>query len=176
MSATTAPISPHAFALALETLPLPSLYAKAAELRNSIAHLSRSNAELQSYSDSVGGGGDPDCQEAIVENLEVTRRMGERIEMLRAEVERRGARWHEGGRGGGGEGGDEGADGVGGEERLRPNGLVNGEAHGDDDDEVGGRQEMSQAPPRQSGRLTDEELQRRLVEQLGDDEEDGVHL
>lgn len=176
MSATTTPISPHAFALALESLPLPSLYAKAAELRNSIAHLARSNAELQSYSDSVGGDGDSDCQEAIVENLEVTRRMGERIEMLRAEVERRGARWHEGGAGGESEEvGNDGVDGVRGEERLMANGMVNGDAH-DDNDEGLGEREMSHAPQRQSGRLTDEELQRRLAQRLGDDEEDGVHL
>jgi hypothetical protein len=94
MSAEVRPISPTQFAAALEDLPVENLYAKVFELRNSVAHLQRSNQELEQYSQSVGG--DADCVEAMRENEEVISRMNARIELVKKEVERRGQRWHEG--------------------------------------------------------------------------------
>ena len=93
MSATATPIPPARFAAALRDLPLSSLHAKAAELRNSIAHLLSSNKELKPFAET----GDKDCAEAITENEEVIRRMEERISLLRIEVEERGMKWVEGG-------------------------------------------------------------------------------
>ncbi|KLJ08536.1 hypothetical protein EMPG_16030 [Blastomyces silverae] len=96
MSATSAPITPQAFAEALKSLPLSSLYAKGSELRNSIAHLQRSNDELAQY---IAGGSpdsrDKDCEDAIKENEAVIVRMRERIDLLKVEVEARGRRWSE---------------------------------------------------------------------------------
>jgi len=91
MSATATPIPPARFAAALRDLPLSSLHAKAAELRNSIAHLLSSNEELKPFAEA----GDKDCTEAIIENEEVIRRMEERISLLRIEVEGRGMKWVE---------------------------------------------------------------------------------
>ncbi|XTI88786.1 hypothetical protein V2W45_519644 [Cenococcum geophilum] len=91
MSATATPIPPARFAAALRDLPLSSLHAKAAELRNSIAHLLSSNEELKPFAEA----GDKDCAEAIMENEEVIRRMEERISLLRIEVEGRGMKWAE---------------------------------------------------------------------------------
>ncbi|OAX81414.1 hypothetical protein ACJ72_04242 [Emergomyces africanus] len=96
MSATATPITPQAFAEALKSLPLSSLYAKASELRNSIAHLQRSNDELARYmAEETPDGRDKDCEEAIQENEVVMLRMQERIELVKAEVEGRGQRWSE---------------------------------------------------------------------------------
>ena len=175
MSSTTHPISPAAFAQALESLPSSSLYAKTQELQNSLEHLARSNAELQAYSDSVSG--DSDCLEAVRENEEVMGRMRERIALVREEVERRGGRWHEADRENGVAGGeavlngDGGQEGDVGEERALPPAAS------------GTRQAAEQEPPPPStqapgGSLTDEELRRRLTEQMRDDsgEEDGLHL
>src|ERR1700761_2458055 len=92
MSADAQPIDPARFALALEGLPLENLHAKAAELRNSIAHLKSSNEQMMPFADE----GDDDCREAMFENLAVIGRMNERIALLRAEVEKRGMRWSEG--------------------------------------------------------------------------------
>ncbi|GME25522.1 hypothetical protein GTA08_BOTSDO03228 [Neofusicoccum parvum] len=92
MSAESNPISPAAFADAIKELTLPSLHAKAAELRNSIYHLRRSNVQLQPFADE----GDRDCAEAIKENEEVMVRMEDRIELLKLEVEvNRGMPWVE---------------------------------------------------------------------------------
>ena len=91
MSATATPIPPARFAAALRDLPLSSLHAKAAELRNSIDHLLSSNKELELFAEA----GDKDCAEAIMENEEVIRRMEERISLLRMEVEGRGMKWVE---------------------------------------------------------------------------------
>ncbi|PGH15829.1 hypothetical protein AJ79_02210 [Helicocarpus griseus UAMH5409] len=96
MSSESTPIAPAAFAEALKSLTLPSLYAKASELRNSIAHLQRSNAELARYiAEDAPGGRDAECEEAIGENEGVMERMRERIGLLKEEVEGRGARWSE---------------------------------------------------------------------------------
>lgn len=91
MSATATPIPPARFAAALRDLPLSSLHAKAAELRNSITHLLSSNEELKPFAEA----GDKDCAEAIMENEEVIQRMEERISLLRMEVEGRGMKWVE---------------------------------------------------------------------------------
>ncbi|EEQ86867.1 hypothetical protein RJZ56_002476 [Blastomyces dermatitidis] len=96
MSAASTPITPQAFAEALKSLPLSSLYAKGSELRNSIAHLQRSNDELARYiAEESPDGHDKDCEDAIKENEVVIVRMQERIDLLKVEVERRGKRWSE---------------------------------------------------------------------------------
>ncbi|KAI9710914.1 MAG: hypothetical protein M1820_002349 [Bogoriella megaspora] len=177
MSATSNPIPPERFALAISDLPLSSLHAKAAEIRNSIAHLSYSNEQLQPFADD----GDADCADAIRENEQVVQRMEERIQLLRAEVEGRGMRWAEG------EVEDtEKIEGMRDGEGRLANGL-NGHANGDGEamegvEEngagAGGREEAQQqhAQSREQ-RLTDDELRRRLIERLGDpDEDEGVHL
>jgi hypothetical protein len=79
MSSDARPITPAAFAEALKALPLSSVYAKALEIHNSVAHLERSNAELKQFIDETpGGGGDKDCEDAIAENLEVIKNRGEK--------------------------------------------------------------------------------------------------
>ncbi|KAI0444758.1 hypothetical protein F4803DRAFT_227239 [Xylaria telfairii] len=107
MSSETQPISPARFAEALKDLPASSLALKILELRNSIAHLDYSNAELLPFAEgttptldrqgnlSEAGEPDQDCKDAIVENEAVIARMQERIELIRAEVEGRGLNWRE---------------------------------------------------------------------------------
>ena len=162
-SATARPIPAAQFALAIQDLPLESVYAKAREIENSIAHLQRSNSQLKEFSDSIrrdetiGGEtreevGDRECLEAIRENDVVIERQRERVALLREEVTRRGRVWHDGDGGGA-----EGAGAVNGE------GAVNGGGEG-----AGVRG--------QGGRLTDEELRRRMEEQMGADDEGGMHL
>ncbi|MCJ1478620.1 hypothetical protein MMC13_007301 [Lambiella insularis] len=159
MSSTAPSITPARFAAALPSLPLSSLHAKAAELRNSIAHLEASNQQLHAFAVQ----GDRECAEAIRENEEVVERMLMRIELLRAEVVGRGFLWGEGSRDGEGkEMGEEDGGVNGGAELLRGvRAAVNGAS--------GGRQG--------GGTLGDEELARRLRERMeeGDDGE-GLHL
>ncbi|KAI1776777.1 hypothetical protein F4818DRAFT_411810 [Hypoxylon cercidicola] len=97
-------INPARFAEALKDLPSESLALKVAELRNSIAHLDYSNAELKPYAEgqapTLGQQGglaqpDQDCVDAIAENEAVIGRMQERIELIRKEVEGRGLSWRE---------------------------------------------------------------------------------
>ncbi|RWA12477.1 hypothetical protein EKO27_g2611 [Xylaria grammica] len=107
MSSETQPISLARFAEALQELPASSLALKVLELRNSIAHLDYSNAELKPFADGTtptldqqGNAGevgqpDQDCKDAIAENEAVIARMQERIELIRAEVEGRGLNWQE---------------------------------------------------------------------------------
>jgi len=120
MSNEAIPISPARFALALKDLPLSTLHLKAAELRNSIAHLDYSNEQLKPFADGTEGdnGPDQDCADAIKENEVVIARMLERIELLKAEVEGRGSSWLE----------------FQSAEELEKEGLVNGtgEGHGED--------------------------------------------
>jgi hypothetical protein len=175
MSSESRPIDPLRFAEALETLPLDALHAKAAELSNSIEQLRSSNEQMVPFADE----GDQDCKEAMFENLGVITRMHNRVELIRAEVEKRGMPWPS----------EEGAAGVD-VRRLREFGMegengeqivvgraesgapvVNGEAA---NGTAGG--EGSGARAQQSGRLTDEELRRQLEAQMGLDEEEGVHL
>ena len=73
MSSSATPISPARFAAALPSLPLSNLHLKAAELRNSIAHLEYSNLQLQPLAEE----GDRDCEEAVKENRETIARMEE---------------------------------------------------------------------------------------------------
>ncbi|KAI8951082.1 hypothetical protein F4801DRAFT_307718 [Xylaria longipes] len=107
MSSETQPISSARFAEALKDLPASSLALKVLELRNSIAHLDYSNAELRPFADGItptldqqgnpseAGQPDQDCKDAITENEAVIARMQERIELIRAEVEGRGLSWRE---------------------------------------------------------------------------------
>ncbi|KAL4888399.1 hypothetical protein BDV59DRAFT_138947 [Aspergillus ambiguus] len=97
MSGESAPISLDAFAEAIQELPLSVVHAKASELRNSIAHLRRSNAELQAF---VAESCDTDDEKRelegyISENEGVIGSMNDRIMLLKAEVERRGQVWIE---------------------------------------------------------------------------------
>ncbi|KAI9839862.1 MAG: hypothetical protein M1819_000054 [Sarea resinae] len=161
MSSNAAPISPAAFATAIQDLPLSNLHNKASELRNSIAHLHSSNLQLRPYADE----GDQDCLDAVRENEEVIQRMVGRIALLRREVEKRGFRW----------------DDAEVEEKESRNGDIE-MANGVADESGEGRASQTQQPReggperRPGGSLTDEELARRLREQMDEDGEDGVHL
>ncbi|KAI1661024.1 hypothetical protein F4813DRAFT_272667 [Daldinia decipiens] len=104
MSSEAQPINPARFAEALKDLSAENLALKVLELRNSIAHLDYSNAELKPYADEQaptldqqGGTTQPDqdCIDAIAENEAVIARMQERIELIRIEVESRGLSWRE---------------------------------------------------------------------------------
>ena len=153
-SSDTGPISPARFAQALEALPLDALHAKAAELSNSIAHLKSSNEQMLTFADE----GDDVCREAMFENLTVIGRMNERISLLRAEVERRGMRWSEGE--------------VEDQAMVDEGKMVNGDAvHS-------GVNGTTTETRQQNGRLTDDELRRRLEAQMAEDDGDdeGVHL
>jgi hypothetical protein len=91
MSSQTTPISPTRFASALSDLPIDSIYAKHAELRNSIAHMQSSNKQLEDY---ARDNDDRECYEAVLENRLVIKRFEERIDLLRREVvEVRGLPW-----------------------------------------------------------------------------------
>ena len=163
MSTRTQPISAERFAFAIQDLPVENLYAKAHELENSIGHLKRSNRSLQEYIDSIRSDanllestrqeGDKDCSDAIQENHIVIERQKERIQLLKQEVERRGARWHE----------------------ADTSGNVNGSSAEASTNGDSAETERSARP-----RLTDEELRRQMMERLGDaedgDEDDGLHL
>ena len=162
MSSTSTPIPLHRFAEAIADLPLSNLHFKAAEIRNSVAHLESSNQELQIFADE----GDQDCADAVKENREVIGRMEERMLLLRREVERRGFRW----------GADDRVE-FDGDAHAHGNGDagmvgVNGEAP------VGLGESREGAQPA-GQRLGNEELARRLRERMeedGQDGEDGVHL
>ncbi|KAF2089094.1 hypothetical protein K490DRAFT_1776, partial [Saccharata proteae CBS 121410] len=88
-SATAPYISLEEFAVAIKDLPVASLHAKAAELRNSIYHMTRSNSQLEPFAAE----GDAECADAMRENVEVMQRMRDRIGLLKAEVEGRGMMW-----------------------------------------------------------------------------------
>jgi hypothetical protein len=91
MSADSLPITSERFSKALQDLSLSSLHLKVDELRNSIAHLQKSNADLEDF---VREEQDKDCYEALLENKEVIKRMEERIALIKKEVvEVRGLLW-----------------------------------------------------------------------------------
>jgi hypothetical protein len=91
MSSDSRPISPTQFAAAIKDLPISNLYAKAAELRNSMAHLVSSNEQLAEFAAT-----DKDCADAIHENEVVLQRIEERILLLQFEVEvNRSLKWVE---------------------------------------------------------------------------------
>ena len=140
------------FAIAIKDLPVDTLYAKAAELLNSMQHLRDSNAQMKEFADE----GDEVCKEAIAENDVVIARIAERVQLCKAEVEGRGMRW---------------------------TGHVEAQTEDDQEPKVNGvlanghaEAETAPAVSAPSGRLTDEELRRQLEAQMGDDDEDGVHL
>ncbi len=91
MSSLATPISSQRFTEAIQDLPSGNLHFKAAEIRNSIAHLESSNQQLQIFAED----GDSDCKEAIKENVVVIERMEERLLLLKREVEGRGFKWSE---------------------------------------------------------------------------------
>ncbi|KAJ5226750.1 uncharacterized protein N7469_006756 [Penicillium citrinum] len=96
MAAQVFTINPEAFVEALKELPLSSVYAKVSELRNSIAHLHRSNAEMRAFMESSETEEEKREMEGYIrENEGVFKSMEERLGMLRNEVERRGQRWIE---------------------------------------------------------------------------------
>ena len=165
MSSDTRPISPHSFAQAIEDLPVENLYTKAFEINNSVLHLEQSNKTLQEYSDSIKNDesldaesrqyGDKDCLEAIRENEVVIERQQERVRLLKAEVERRGQRWHEA----------EPKEKEGSNGRSeQPTAPSSGNAAASD----------VQVP----ARLTDEEIRRQMELRLAQDagDEEGMHL
>lgn len=181
MSSEARPIDPLRFAEALETLPLDALHAKAAELQNSMEQLRSSNEQMVPFADE----GDQDCKDAMYENLGVITRMHNRVELIKAEVEKRGMPWPSEERERGAvdvqrlrEFGLEGENGeqiiVGRPESDAPTPLVNGTTGAVVNGSAGG--EESSARAQQSGRLTDEELRRQLEAQMGMDDEEGVHL
>jgi hypothetical protein len=204
MSNEATPISPTRFAAALKDLPLSTLHLKAAEIRNSIAHLDYSNEQLKPFANgtepSSEGRPDQDCIDAIKENEIVIGRMQERIALLRAEVEGRGSSWlefqsaeelQEGEgvlvNGTVGEGGPDGDVEMEVQQRSDPwrdgtfqtGRIVNGEIRMDSDSGVNGR--INGTGGNSGGRLDDEALRRAMEEMMralaeeGDDEE-GMHL
>jgi hypothetical protein len=93
MSHSARPISPASFAAAIRDLPAESLYAKHAELQNSVDHLLASNAQLR----PLARDGDAVCSDALRENKVVIRRVRDRMLLLRHEIETlRGMRWEGG--------------------------------------------------------------------------------
>ncbi|KAF2632155.1 hypothetical protein BU25DRAFT_142304 [Macroventuria anomochaeta] len=91
MSAEATPITAARFAAALTELPISSLYAKHAELINSITHLESSNKQLEDYAREND---DRDCYEALLENRQVMKKFNERMDLIRKEVEEvRGLPW-----------------------------------------------------------------------------------
>lgn len=184
------------------------MHLKVLELRNSIAHLDYSNEQLRPFaegreavlSSSSPAHPDQDCIDAIRENEAVISRMQERIALVRAEVEERGCSWDEfrskeeveeenEKRRKEEEEEEERVNGAGtdaetnGETRnpwtdgtFQTGTIRNGEVHMD---ETPRRPQGSSAPSGGGGSLTDEELRRRLEEQLGsldDADEEGMHL
>lgn len=159
MSATANPITPERFATALEDLSISSLYAKAAEITNSITHLQLSNEQLKPFAD----GGDVDCAEALRENEDVMERMRERIELLRTEVERRGNLWMEAKRNV--EDANPALDGV-----VADGSIITAVQQGTND------AAHDDGTASRSGSLTDDERARQMQHQLGEDDDGGLHL
>lgn len=97
MSTQTRTINLEAFAEAIKELPLSTVYSKVSELRNSIAHLHRSNAELRLFLEESR---DPEDEKKelegyVTENEGVITSMNERIALLKTELENRGQPWDE---------------------------------------------------------------------------------
>jgi hypothetical protein len=175
MSAEAAPITPARFRLAIHDLAISNLHAKAAELRNSLAHLASSNAQLKEFADA----GDSDCADAIRENEVVMQRFQDRIQMLREEVEGRGMRWVEDT-----EGEWEGKPVQNGDAmELEPGEEATNGTNGAAGPNLAGATASGPLAEQQSsGRLTDEELRLLMAARIGDpdinedEEEGGLHL
>jgi hypothetical protein len=119
MAAQIITINPEAFTEALKELPLSAVYAKVSELRNSIAHLHRSNAEMKDFLEASQSDEERREMEGYIrENEGVFASMRERLDMLRVEVERRGQSWIE----------EEGDGGVKGEKEIGDAPATNGDA------------------------------------------------
>ncbi|RPB04099.1 hypothetical protein L873DRAFT_1786369 [Choiromyces venosus 120613-1] len=84
MSATSAPITPEVFLVAIKDLELEQLHAEAARLQNSLYHLARSNIALQEFQN------DPVLKEAIDDNEATIQRQRQRVQMIVEEIQRRG--------------------------------------------------------------------------------------
>ncbi|RHZ66230.1 uncharacterized protein CDV56_108919 [Aspergillus thermomutatus] len=97
MSEESQPITLEAFAEAIKELPLSAVYAKVSEIRNSLAHLRRSNSELRAFIDeSCESESDKrELEGYIAENEGVITTMNERIGFLKTEIENRGESWIE---------------------------------------------------------------------------------
>ncbi|KAF7115571.1 hypothetical protein CNMCM5793_002665 [Aspergillus hiratsukae] len=95
MPEETQPITLEAFAEAIKELPPSAVYAKVSEIRNSIAHLRRSNSELRAFIDeSCESESDKrELEGYIAENEDVITTMNERIGLLKTEIENRGELW-----------------------------------------------------------------------------------
>ena len=108
-------------------------------------------------------------------------RQKERIGLLKAKVERRGGRWHEA---------DVEVDGLNekSDGEVTQNGYINGvldEDQGAEQDAVQGHQHGQTGDSQRAdddgqrlvgGRLDDEELRRRMLDRIGEDEDEGMHL
>ncbi|KAJ5248711.1 hypothetical protein N7468_000162 [Penicillium chermesinum] len=97
MSSESLPINPAAFAEAITELPLSAVYGKVSELRNSLAHLHRSNLELRIF---LLESQEPEEEKKeiegyVTENEVVIESMKERIALLKKELENRGQPWIE---------------------------------------------------------------------------------
>lgn len=159
MSENALPITPIRFSEALQELPVESLHTTAAEIINSLTHLADSNEQLLPFAAE----GDAVCTEAIAENEAVITRMKARIDLLRAEVERRGLPWPS-------------ETGHSQQESSDRDGQQNSASSTE-------HQSASAATPapRQNGSLSDEELRRQMERRMqdlenGDDDDEGVHL
>ncbi|KAL1306740.1 hypothetical protein AAFC00_005405 [Neodothiora populina] len=162
MSHEALPIDAPAFARAIQDLPVDALHSNAAELTNNIRHLKSSNEQMMPFADE----GDQDCKDAMFENLIVIGRINERIDLLRAEVERRGMRWADA------EVEESSANASAGER------LVNGTGTSSTTTTTTAAATTRDATNTSSGSLTDAELMARLQERMNEDEdgEEGVHL
>jgi hypothetical protein len=174
MSSDAAPITSARFAAALKDLSIGSLHAKVAELRNSIGHLRDSNKQMEDFlrAQPDEQRADPDLVDAIHENREVVARMEGRIAMVKAEVEDRGMPWPT----------EEEGEGIVGNGVIGTAGDREGQRQHSNGDAARDADVAARPPdaPQQSGRLSDEELARRMRERMDDmddgAEEGGLHL
>ena len=97
MATESLPINAAAFAEAITELPLSAVYGKVSELRNSIAHLHRSNLELRIYllESQDTEEEKKEIEGYVAENETVMDSMKERITLLKTELENRGQPWVE---------------------------------------------------------------------------------
>ncbi|KAJ5113035.1 hypothetical protein N7456_001569 [Penicillium angulare] len=98
MTTAAPPIDPAAFAEAITELPLSAVYNKISELRNSIAHLHRSNSELRLFLEESQDTEEEkkELEGYILENEGVITSINVRVSLLKTELENRGQPWVEG--------------------------------------------------------------------------------